>query len=142
MPLAQKDLYKKLLGSSGEKSACRYLKKQGYRIQKRNLRTPFGEVDIVAEQGDTLVFIEVKTCTGEAFGTAAQHVTPQKVARYRKTAQWFLLQEEEERAVRFDVVEVYPKGIPESVLTEEERTAKAAQKKRTLPEIRLIENAF
>lgn len=142
MSHSQKDLYKKLLGISGENAACKLLKKSGYRITARNFKTPFGEVDILARQGETLVLIEVKTRTGEEFGSASQAVTPQKVQRYRKAASWLALKEGD-TPIRFDVIEVYPKGIPADVLTAEEKASRAAEKKpRKLPELRLIENAF
>ena len=142
MPLAQKDLYKKLLGISGENAACKLLKKSGYRITARNFVTPFGEVDVLAWKGETLVLIEVKTRTGEEFGSASASVTPQKIQRYRQAAKWLSIKEGDV-AVSFSVVEVYPKGIPEDVLTVEEKAARSAAKKpRKLPELRLIENAF
>ena len=59
MSHSQKDLYKKLLGISGENAACKLLKSHGYRITARNFKTPFGEVDILARPGKTLVLIEI-----------------------------------------------------------------------------------
>lgn len=63
------DVHKKVLGRKGEKLAAGYLKRRGYKILKRNYRTPFGEADIVAQDGETVVFCEVKARLSDAFGT-------------------------------------------------------------------------
>jgi putative endonuclease len=66
------------LGSKGESIACRELENLGYRIIERNYRTRFGEIDIVADDGGTIVFVEVKTKTSGDFGDPVEEVTPQK----------------------------------------------------------------
>ena len=60
MPDPSQDLRNKILGRKGETLTVSYLKKRGYRILKRNFRTPFGEADIVEKDGETIVFCEVK----------------------------------------------------------------------------------
>ena len=66
------------LGSEGESLAVAHLEKLGYRTLERNYRTRFGEIDIVADDGGTVVFVEVKTKTGSDFGDPVEEVTLQK----------------------------------------------------------------
>ena len=83
MQNSPKDLRNKILGRKGEDAACRYLKKHGYKILKRNYVTPFGEADIVARKGDTYCFVEVKTRESDAFGLPTEAVNREKQRRYR-----------------------------------------------------------
>ncbi|MFZ5918159.1 MAG: YraN family protein [Chloroflexota bacterium] len=69
------------LGRLGEELAARALIERGYRVHARNWHCPAGEVDIVAQDGETLVFVEVKTRRGRDFGTPEEGVTPAKQAR-------------------------------------------------------------
>lgn len=66
------------LGSEGESLAVAYLERLGYRTLERNYRTRFGEIDIVADDEGTVVFVEVKTKTGSDFGDPVEEVTLQK----------------------------------------------------------------
>ena len=66
------------LGLSGETLACAALEGRGYSIIQRRYRTRFGEIDVVARDGDTVVFVEVKTKTDGSFGDPVDEVTPQK----------------------------------------------------------------
>jgi putative endonuclease len=66
------------LGTAGEDLACAELERRGYRIIERNYRSRFGEIDIVAQDDDTVVFVEVKTKTSGDFGDPVEEVTPQK----------------------------------------------------------------
>ena len=104
-----KDVHKKLLGRRGERLAERYLKRQGYRLLKRNYRTPFGEADLVFRHGDEVVFVEVKTRSGASFAEARDAVNHEKQSRYRKIALYY--GGGMEPNARFDVVEVYPDKI-------------------------------
>jgi putative endonuclease len=70
----------------GEKLACEFLGNNGYHIIEKNYRCPEGEIDIVARQQDTLVFIEVRTKTSQRFGLPEESITPLKAARLRKLA--------------------------------------------------------
>lgn len=97
-------------GKGAEEIACRHLRAQGMKIVARNWRWRGGELDIVARDGPTLVFVEVKGRSGEAFGTAAEAVTGQKRARLWRTALAFL-GGQPEVSVRFDVVTVGPHGV-------------------------------
>lgn len=95
------------LGAKGEELAVRYLKKRGYRIVERNYRTRLGEIDIIAEQGDDLVFIEVKTRSDTLFGSAFESVTKQKQKQLSKVALEYISKEDcHNRPARFDVVAI------------------------------------
>ena len=109
MPDTQTDVHKKLLGKQGERLAEQYLKKQGYKLLKRNYTTPYGEADLVFSHGDEIVFVEVKTRTSADFATAKQAVNADKQAKYRKIALHY--GKGIEPNARFDVIEVYPDEI-------------------------------
>lgn len=97
-------------GKGAEDIACRHLRAQGMRVVARNWRWRGGEVDIVARDGPTLVFVEVKGRSGEAFGTPEEAVTRGKRDRLWRTALAFL-GGKAEVPVRFDVVAVGPHGV-------------------------------
>ncbi len=99
------------LGRWGEEAAARYLRKQGMKILERNMRTPVGEIDIIARQGKTLVFVEVKTRRSLAFGSPLEAVGQFKQRQIRRTAQWYLGQGKGRGLQpRFDVVAVHAIG--------------------------------
>ena len=110
MPNPQKNFYKKLLGQSGEKRVEKYLKKLGYKIIKRNYRTPFGEADLIAEDKDETVFVEVKTRTNDFYGNPKDAVGVDKKRRYYQIAKFYSLEIGEEPNARFDVAEVDEQG--------------------------------
>ena len=78
------------MGRWGEDHARRYLEGNGYTISATNYRSRWGEVDIVAQQGELLIFVEVKTRRGAAFGTPEESVTATKSQRLIATAQDYL----------------------------------------------------
>ncbi len=78
------------LGQLGEDVAAGYLERQGYVILARNWRCPVGEIDLVAQDGESLVFVEVRARRGERFGTPEESVTPDKQARLLELAQTYL----------------------------------------------------
>ena len=100
-------------GAHGEDLAAARLKKAGYVILERNYRCPAGEMDIIARDGDVLVFVEVKSRCSRAFGEPEDSVGPDKQRRLTKISLQYLnrkgLQDEK---CRFDVVsvKVYPSG--------------------------------
>lgn len=107
MQIAQKNFYKKLLGRVGEKKAETYLKTKGYKILETNYKTPLGEVDIIAENDEQIVFIEVKTRSSEAYGFPCEAVDYRKQQKYFKVATYYLQRAHKmDSAVRFDVVEI------------------------------------
>jgi putative endonuclease len=92
-------------GESGEDRACAFLRSQGYEIVARNFRVRHGEVDIVARQDGTTVFVEVKERQGEAYGTAIEAVTTGKMRRVVRAAEAFAAMHGlMETALRFDVI--------------------------------------
>lgn len=101
------------LGRRGEELAAQYLRRNGYKVIHHNFRAPKGgEVDLVCRDRDTLVFVEVKTRTSEAFGAPAEAVT---IAKQRLIARgalaWLkMLGNPEDILFRFDVAEVRVEG--------------------------------
>lgn len=97
------------LGREGEEEAAAFLLSLGYRVRERNVRFRTGEIDIVAVEGDYLVFVEVKTRRGERFGTAVEAITPAKQHQLVRLAALYLAGKGLESCrCRFDVVAVEP----------------------------------
>lgn len=93
------------LGKEGEAIAVSYLLKKHYRILERNFKARYGEIDIVALDGDTLVFVEVKTRSSRLYGTPEEAITPWKLRELAKTAQYYhLLHPEHTGGMRIDVL--------------------------------------
>lgn len=104
-------LPKKELGAKGEEIAVRYLKNRGYRILERNYQIKLGEIDIIAEQGADLVFIEVKTRSDTLFGSPFDSVTAAKQKQLSKVALEYIGKRGcHNRPARFDVVGVQLKS--------------------------------
>ena len=94
-------------GREGETAARTYLEKKGYRFIASNFKRTHGEIDLIMEDGDTLVFVEVKSRTNRRYGEPREAVTPMKQQHIRYTAKAYLYSKRQmERSVRFDVVEV------------------------------------
>jgi putative endonuclease len=102
-----------LLGSRGERQAAAYLTKQGFRIVARSASNRFGEIDLVTLDGDTVVFVEVRTRRSLDAGHPAESVTAEKQARLTRAALAFLKQKRLlDRRTRFDVVALlWPEGV-------------------------------
>jgi len=106
-------MQKKELGQKGEEFALRFLKKRGYQIIQKNYVCKMGEMDIIAKEKDTLVFIEVKTRTSTTFGPPQLAVNPKKQSQMSKVALNFLKEKKlEDVKARFDVVAILlgPRG--------------------------------
>jgi putative endonuclease len=96
-----------LRGRKGERIACRFLLKQGFDILARRYRSRSGELDIIAYEGDTLVFIEVKTRSSAEFGEPWEFVDWQKQQILRRTAEDFIADHDlGQYAYRFDIISV------------------------------------
>jgi len=99
------------LGNEGERATADYLSKRGYHILERNFRCRGGEVDLIALDGATLVFIEVKLRRSLARGAPIEGVTPVKQVRVRKAAQVYLAYSGRVFSrIRFDVVAIMKSG--------------------------------
>ncbi len=98
------------IGDFGEQTVCEYLEKKGYKIIKRNFYCRVGELDIIALDGATIVFVEVKTRKSANFGRAAEYVDYKKQQKIIKTALYYI--GSDDRAFRFDVAEVYYSETP------------------------------
>ncbi len=86
---------------------CQYMTARGMTILERNYSTPQGEVDIVAMDGEYLVFCEVKARRNNRMGYAVEAVTPQKITQIVRAAQWYLKCHHKENVdVRFDIAAV------------------------------------
>jgi putative endonuclease len=97
-------LLNRLLGERGERAAARHLKRHGLRVLVRGYRTEQGEIDLIAREGDTLVFVEVKA---RRHGVPAEAVTPEKQRRLTNVALQFMRRYEVlEVRSRFDVVAI------------------------------------
>ena len=112
-------------GAAGETIACQHLRRAGYRILYRNFRgRTGGELDIVCRDGDTLVFVEVKTRGSEDFGRPFEAVRPDQQRRISRGAlAWLRMLDNPEILFRFDIVEV-------------------VMRERRKPRVELIRNAF
>lgn len=95
------------LGKKGEEVAVKFLQKQGYKILEQNFKKRYGEIDIVALDKKTLVFVEVKTRFSEEYGPPEEAVTPWKLRQIAKTGQFYkMLHPELPDLLRIDVVAV------------------------------------
>lgn len=111
------------IGKAGEKAGAEFLAEKGYRILDRNVKTPLGELDLVAEDRGALVFIEIKTRRSSRFGTPEEAVSLSKQRRLARLALWYSARRlKNDQPIRFDVLAV-------DLLGEK-------------PSFRLIQNAF
>jgi putative endonuclease len=95
-------------GDKSERQACKYLRRQGLKLLLRNYRTSFGEIDLIMQQKDTLVFVEVRFRRSSDFGTPAETVDLRKQAKLRAVAEHYLQRNKDKahQACRFDVVAI------------------------------------
>ncbi|RJR15595.1 MAG: YraN family protein [Nitrospiraceae bacterium] len=105
------------LGEKGDGLAAAYLRKKGYKIITQNFKTRIGEIDIIAMEEDTLVFVEVKTRESIAYGKPFEAVDYFKKRKIANTAMLYLKKLNEIPPCRFDVVSIYyDRGKPECEL--------------------------
>jgi putative endonuclease len=111
-------LWRRWCGQRGEQLAVDYLRRQGLRIQQQNYRCRSGEVDIIAWDGPTLVFVEVKTKSQAAFGAPQVMVDRRKQQKIVAVAMTYVQQQAiQNTALRFDVVAVTLPGRGEPEVT-------------------------
>lgn len=117
---------KRKLGNFGEDKAAQFLKRKGYRILERNFSCRMGEIDIIAQKKECIVFVEVKLRKNSDFAYAKEFVTQSKQQRIINSAMLWLSNKDCDLQARFDVIEIYaPQG-----------------EKTFLPKINHIEDAF
>lgn len=118
-------LNNKAKGDLGEKIAEEYLKKYGYIILEKNFRTKIGEIDIIAKDGEYIVFVEVKTRHDNIYGTPGEAVNSSKQHKIIRTTQLYIMKKNLYKYdLRFDVIEIILNNYNED------------------PAIKLIKNAF
>ncbi|HVC09243.1 MAG TPA: YraN family protein [Elusimicrobiota bacterium] len=92
-------------GAQAEEAAARFLESRGLRIVEKNFRCKMGEIDLIAEDGEALVFVEVRSRASSSFGTAAETIGFAKRRKIIKTALFYLQSRGiSDRAARFDAV--------------------------------------
>lgn len=101
----------KELGKKGEDLAADLCKKRGLIVIEKNYRTPFGEIDIIAKDGDVLVFIEVKARAADTYGAPFEAVTQRKREKIRKVALSYIRRFKKEVPTRFDVISISMKEV-------------------------------
>ena len=116
----------KLSGAWGEVLAADYLRKKHYKIVASGYHSRFGEIDLIAQNRNFLVFVEVKLRKSARFALAREYVDLKKQEKLRLTASMYLSQNPTKLQPRFDVIEIY---APEGTAT-------------TAPEIYHLEDAF
>ena len=95
------------LGKQGEEIAAAYLQKKGFIIKQKNYRQKVGEIDIIAQEGNVLVFVEVKTRTTLQFGQPYEAITHKKQKQLRRVAEDYLSRNKKlSTIVRFDVISI------------------------------------
>ena len=83
------------LGHRGEVLAANMLENKGYIILERNWRTPYGEIDLIAQHDDVITFVEVKTRASRSLGPPEISITPRKEAHMRSAAEYYIQQHPE-----------------------------------------------
>lgn len=105
--MVRRGILNRLLGDRGERAAAKYLKQQGYRILARQSRSRIGEIDLIALDGQTIVFVEVKTRTSLTAGHPAEAITAAKCRQLTRTAlAWLKRRNMVDCSSRFDVIAI------------------------------------
>ncbi|MBB5020062.1 putative endonuclease [Chitinivorax tropicus] len=99
-------------GAAAEEAAARFLVRHGLTIVTRNYRCRFGEIDVIANDGNTMVFVEVKARSGKGFGGSIYSITPAKQRKLLAAAQHYLASLGREPACRFDAILFDGSGDP------------------------------
>lgn len=100
-----------MLGNFGENYAEKLLLKNGYKVVEKNFRCKVGEIDLIALKDDILVFVEVKTRVNTRFGYPEEAVTSRKIARIKRTGDWYVsLNQNLPKKRRIDVVSILLEG--------------------------------
>ena len=105
---------RKVVGEMGEDIACQFLERKGFKILERNYRKPWGEIDIIAEKGGVVRFVEVKAVSRESLPDVSREmdyrpeemVTPDKLKKVARTANLYMENKRDKREFQIDVVGV------------------------------------
>lgn len=97
------------LGSEGEQLAVRHLERKGYTILERNYRFQKAEIDIIAQQGNTVAIVEVKTRSSTDFGNPEDFVKPKKIKLLVKAADEYVITSDLDVDIRFDIIAILHK---------------------------------
>lgn len=108
--------YKKQIGAWGEGIAADWLAERGYHIVARNIRTPYGEIDIIAEQGDVTIFVEVKTLTSSREFFPEKNITRAKQQHMLNAAQYYTAEHEIDH-IQIDAIAVEGKPGTKPIIT-------------------------
>lgn len=100
------DDYRVKLGKYGEQLAAKYLERHGHKVTDKNFYTRYGEIDLIAQNGDEIIFCEVKTRTSSDCGYPEQAVDYYKFRKLSKTIQIYLQEKNMEKFWRLDVISV------------------------------------
>lgn len=100
----------KSVGTRGEDLATDYLKKHGYKILERNFKIPFGEVDIIAQKDNFLIFVEVKYRTSLAFGRPEDAVNMRKIYKLRKLVEFYYQEHKPKLSPKIEVLSIWKEG--------------------------------
>lgn len=100
-----------LIGEAAEQDAYQYLLSKGLKLITKNYRSKFGEIDIIMQDGQSLVFVEVRYRKNNLFGSGAESITPSKQKKLIRTANYYLQQHPKtsQFATRFDVISMSKK---------------------------------
>jgi putative endonuclease len=110
--------YRKQIGAWGEDVAAEWLARHGYKVTARNVRTPYGEIDIIAQQGDVTIFVEVKTQTSSQTFFPEHNITPRKREHMLNAAQHYTSEHEIDHwQIDVIAVEGKPAGASPPVVT-------------------------
>lgn len=104
------------IGKWGEEKAAEYLTQKGHEVMGRNVRTPYGEIDIISKQGNTTIFIEVKTRTSNKMGLPEESITPRKREHMVACAEYYAADNNIDNW-QIDVVSIEGKPGEEPVIT-------------------------
>jgi len=98
------------LGKLGEELAVEYLQKQGYTVLQTNWVFQKAEIDIIAQKGDVIAIVEVKTRSSLEFGLPQEFVKPKKIQLLVKAVNEYILQNDLDAAARFDIISIHKRG--------------------------------
>jgi len=104
------------VGAWGEETAVRYMEKRGVEVIARNIRTPYGEIDIIARQGDVTIFVEVKTLTSSKNFFPEHNITPRKREHMLHAAEQYAAEHEIDHW-QIDVIAIEGRAGTEPIIT-------------------------